>query len=182
MTRSLYTCTIAKTGGHVPRYAVRIGRRTGDGREAREVRLTLSLHDDRESAERARERARRQPEASWRQAEMASAARERAIAERRTSPRRRGPTVIPADASPRRVAFETLPFAEDPEAVAFVEAHPDGATLDEIGEWLGVTRERIRQMEGDALRSLAMRLRLAGVTESGEQSAITWVDEGRWWG
>lgn len=32
MSRSRYSCTIAKTGGHVPRYAVRIGRRESDMR------------------------------------------------------------------------------------------------------------------------------------------------------
>lgn len=173
-----YTLTVTKTGGHTPRYVVRVGRRDKGGPESR---LWLSVHETLRDAEAARDKARRAPSAAWLAAERASLARRRASAERRLGlPRSR--SVVPVDASPRRVAFETLPFAEDAETVAFVEAHPDGATLDEIGEWLGVTRERVRQMEADALRSLALRLRLAGVTESGEQSAITWVDEGRWWG
>lgn len=105
---------------------------------------------------------------------------ERAKAERERQPAR--PSQVRTRTTEERVAWESTRYVDDIETQLFVNAFPGGATLEEIGEFLGVTRERVRQMEADALRSLAMRLRLAGVTESGEQSAITWVDEGRWWG
>lgn len=41
------------------------------------------------------------------------------------------------------------------ECYAFVDSHPSGATLDEVGQALGVCRERIRQIEAVALRKLA---------------------------
>ena len=43
-------------------------------------------------------------------------------------------------------------FEADPEARAFVDEHEGGATLEEIGAVLGVTRERVRQIEEAALR------------------------------
>lgn len=52
------------------------------------------------------------------------------------------------------------PFALDPVAQAFVRKHPDGATLEEVGEAFGVSRERIRQIEEQALRHLRMRIAL----------------------
>ena len=35
-----------------------------------------------------------------------------------------------------------------------VEAHPGGETLEDIGELMGITRERVRQIEASALRNL----------------------------
>lgn len=58
----------------------------------------------------------------------------------------------------------TTRFDDDLEAQAFVDAHPDGATLEEIGETLGRTRERVRQLETAALRKLLARLTLLGFT------------------
>lgn len=177
-----WSFTIARTGGHVPRYAVRVGRIDDDGPE---TRLSLSLHESLADAEAARDRARRHPDVAWRQAERAAETRARELAARRTLGKRgrgseRSQSVVPADASPRRVAFETLPWEHDAEVRAFVAAHPDGATLEECGEWLGVTRERVRQMEGEALVSLARELRRRGITESCDHGAIVWVDEGGW--
>ncbi len=56
-------------------------------------------------------------------------------------------------------------YDDDEQAQAFVAAHPDGATLEEIGELWGITRERVRQIERDALRQLCARLKLVGVSE-----------------
>lgn len=52
-----------------------------------------------------------------------------------------------------------LPFEDDPEAQRFVEENPSGATLSEIGACLGVTRERVRQIEEEALRKLNAAVR-----------------------
>jgi len=46
------------------------------------------------------------------------------------------------------------PYEEDLAARWFVRNHPDGGTLEEVGVMLGVTRERIRQIEMMALRKL----------------------------
>lgn len=56
-------------------------------------------------------------------------------------------------------------YDDDAECQRFVADHPDGAPLEEIGEAMGLTRERIRQIEEVALRRFASRLRFAGITE-----------------
>lgn len=83
---------------------------------------------------------------------------------------------VPCFAAHARTASRALPthpgalidgttrYADDPRAQYVVAAHPDGLTLDEIGELLGLTRERVRQIEEQALASLRRRLELAGVT------------------
>lgn len=40
--------------------------------------------------------------------------------------------------------------------LAFVDEHPEGATLEAVGAVWGVTRERVRQIEAKALRKLAL--------------------------
>lgn len=52
------------------------------------------------------------------------------------------------------------PWREDKYAQKLVEEHPYGMTLDEIGRELGVSRERVRQIENEALRKLRFVLRL----------------------
>jgi DNA-directed RNA polymerase sigma subunit (sigma70/sigma32) len=47
----------------------------------------------------------------------------------------------------------------DAEVDAFVEAHPSGATADEIAEVLGVTRQRVFQLLDNALRKVMRELR-----------------------
>lgn len=43
-------------------------------------------------------------------------------------------------------------------ALDVVDAHPNGATLDEVGLVLNVSRERVRQIEAAAQRKLAKRM------------------------
>lgn len=45
-------------------------------------------------------------------------------------------------------------FVKDQAARRFVDEHPDGATLEEVAAALGVSRERVRQIESRALRKL----------------------------
>lgn len=47
-----------------------------------------------------------------------------------------------------------LEWEQHPEAMRAVQEHPDGMTLEEIGRLMGVTRERVRQIEAQALRKL----------------------------
>jgi hypothetical protein len=47
-----------------------------------------------------------------------------------------------------------VPYEHDLRCQRFVAEHPHGATLEEVGVELGVSRERIRQIEAVALRRL----------------------------
>jgi len=62
-----------------------------------------------------------------------------------------------------RISTETR-YEDDLDAQRLVAEHPDGMTLDQVGVTMGVTRERIRQIEAKALESLALRCQLAGIT------------------
>ena len=56
------------------------------------------------------------------------------------------------DVTPDEVVhLDALPFAEDVACQRFVDAHPGGATLEEIARVVGFTRERVRQLEEQAL-------------------------------
>lgn len=45
-----------------------------------------------------------------------------------------------------------IDYEDDPWAQQFVAAHPDGATLEQVGAALGIVRERVRQLEESAIR------------------------------
>lgn len=74
--------------------------------------------------------------------------------------RRRGE----AYATPDVLIDAATRYEDDPHAQAFVASHPDGATLEEVSVHFGLTRERVRQIEERALRSLVLRLQLMGIS------------------
>lgn len=61
----------------------------------------------------------------------------------------------------------TTPYALDREAQRLVREHPQGMTLDEVGVALGITRERVRQIEHRAVE----KLRIAAERRYGERAA-----------
>jgi hypothetical protein len=56
-----------------------------------------------------------------------------------------------------------MPFEWDAAAQAFVEEHPDGADVEQIGCALGYSRENIRLIQRDALAALARGLARHGI-------------------
>ena len=58
------------------------------------------------------------------------------------------------DGHPNSKSWEDLKWEDDAVAQYVVEMHPDGLTLEEIGELMGLTSERVRQIEESALRKL----------------------------
>ncbi len=67
-------------------------------------------------------------------------------------------------------------YADDPDAQAIVAAHPDGMPLELVGAYLGVTRERARTLEAQALKKTAALLALDGVRE---RDVVAWLSRGR---
>lgn len=63
-------------------------------------------------------------------------------------------------------------------ALDFVEENPDGATLERVGEFLGVTRERVRQLETMVKRKVAA----LGLDNFDEPGALDYFDEPAWGG
>lgn len=61
-------------------------------------------------------------------------------------------------------SVNVVPFSEDLGAQRFVKQHPDGATLEQVGAYLGVTRERVRQIESKALPRLLRYCKRAGIS------------------
>jgi hypothetical protein len=78
---------------------------------------------------------------------------------------------VPDDAHLRGRIFDELTLDEDELTRLFLDEHPSGATLCEVGDFLGLTRERVRQIEGAALQALRRRVHLAGLTEYAEDAA-----------
>lgn len=65
----------------------------------------------------------------------------------------------------------------------FVNAHPHGATLDEIGAFFGVSRERIRQVEQQAMAKLAAaRPELADLLSNDDSPRLAGQVSGEIWG
>lgn len=56
------------------------------------------------------------------------------------------------------------PYAEDVACQRLVAAHPGGMELAEIGAAMGLTHQRVQQIEAQALANLERRLRLIGIT------------------
>jgi hypothetical protein len=96
-------------------------------------------------------------------------------------PRRPKPRIVrETRTAEERDRFEQTRYEDDPDVQRFIEEHPDGAMLDEIGAYLGVSRERVRQLETEALVSLARGLRRAGVTEATETGIVCWYNGEGW--
>jgi hypothetical protein len=83
-----------------------------------------------------------------------------------------------AKSQPGATVHPTHPYRRDPAARAFVDAHPDGATLDEVGTALGITRERLRQIETNALATLRKRTKFAGIDPADLAAVLAQRDAG----
>lgn len=66
----------------------------------------------------------------------------------------------------------SLPFAADAAAQAFVAEHPLGATLEEVAEAMGVTREAVRQLEEAAFAELRRAARSPRASERNEAMRV----------
>ena len=69
----------------------------------------------------------------------------------------------PDDIDERTRIVEELPLAEDELTQYFLATHPGGATLEEVADFLGITRERVRQLEHAAVLAAKRRAPLAGL-------------------
>lgn len=65
--------------------------------------------------------------------------------------------------APKSWSWSSLPWERDPWAQGWVDAHAHGATLEEVGRALGLTRERVRQVEEVAFRKLRRRAQRLGI-------------------
>lgn len=74
--------------------------------------------------------------------------------------RHRALVATPAQDTPQ--ARQELPYSHDLAAQDFVAQHPEGATLEQIGAFFGVTREWVRQLEARALEKLRAGATLEG--------------------
>lgn len=63
------------------------------------------------------------------------------------------------------VVHPSTEYSEDP-AAQMITSMPEGATLEQIGEAIGCTRERVRQIEVSALKKLRKRVAEFGLTDA----------------
>lgn len=70
-----------------------------------------------------------------------------------------------------------LEWEQHPEAMQVVADHPEGMTLEQIGAKMGITRERVRQIEASALEKL--RAGLGSLVIACSNGAIAIPDCGR---
>lgn len=71
--------------------------------------------------------------------------------------------------------WSDLEWEEHDEARRIVAENPDGMTLEEVGAYLGITRERVRQIEAAALEKLRAGIDSFDVVEleDGTAAAVT---------
>lgn len=74
----------------------------------------------------------------------------------------------PEDVDERTRIVEELPLEDDDLTRLFMAAHPGGATLEEVADFLGLTRERVRQIEAAAVDAARRRAPLAGLHHHAE--------------
>ena len=67
------------------------------------------------------------------------------------------------------------PYEEDVAAQLFVAAFPGGATLEAVALAMGISRERVRQIEERALTSV----RVSGVARCDDEEVEEWKPRGR---
>lgn len=142
-----------------------------DGRETK-AQAVVQCGLTREQADALLTKARQAPAGAWQDA----VERREALALARMRPGQEPQHVTTA----RRVRWSTLPWDDDEETRRFVAEHPDGAGLEEIGAWLGLSRERIRQMEAAALEKLGAALHRAGVRGPTTTDVVAWCDGIGW--
>jgi DnaJ-domain-containing protein 1 len=80
---------------------------------------------------------------------------------RRIIAKRQDAESIPAG-HPGSLSWSKLAWEDDVHAQYAVECHPRGMTLDEIGELMGLTRQRVEQIEKEALRKVQRALARRG--------------------
>lgn len=73
--------------------------------------------------------------------------------------------------------WSDLEWEEHGEAQQIVAENPDGMTLEQVGAVLGVTRERVRQIEAQALRKLRDGVGLAEAVTVGDHTIAVVICE-----
>lgn len=82
--------------------------------------------------------------------------------------------------APSSWTWEILDYAQDPWAQSFVRRHPGGASLEEVGDALGLVRERVRQVEEIAMRKVRLGAEALGLDLHALLGALqTEAEEGR---